>query len=68
MKEEYIKEYSTSRIIGIIQTESNGNAKAIDFSTRCILGYYDARRNVTMDTTYRCLYYGNMLAAFFVMR
>lgn len=39
-QEEYIRDYNTKKILGIIRTEPNGDQTAIDFTTRKILGYY----------------------------
>ena len=42
--EEYIRDFNTRQIIGIIKTEANGDKAAIDFATRKILGFYRASR------------------------
>ena len=61
MNRETIKDYS-GRIIGYIETESNGDKKVTDFSGR-ILGYYRKSQNTTVDFCGRIKYYGDMSGA-----
>lgn len=61
--EEYIRDYNTKQIIGIIRTENNGDQAAIDFATRKILGFYRASRDVTTDFIGRILTKGNTVVA-----
>jgi len=56
MKEEYIRDFKTRRIIGIIKTDTNGDKTAVDFDTRRILGFY--RKNLDHTTNF----YGVVLA------
>ena len=50
-------------IIGKIETDSNGDRVAKDFSGR-ILGRYIRSRDVTTDFCGTVLYYGDMVACF----
>lgn len=61
MSKETIKDerYNT---IGYIETMSDGKQKAIDKSYN-ILGYYDPKRNITEDKSYRKIAQGNVLSA-----
>lgn len=52
----------THRIIGYIETRSDGTLVAKDASHR-ILGYYDPRTDQTKNASYRILGYGNLLAS-----
>ena len=63
MNEEYIRDYNTKQILGIIRTENNGDQAAIDFATRKILGFYRASRDVTTDFIGRVLTKGNTVVA-----
>ena len=47
MTKETIRDFN-NRIIGYVETDSNGNKTARDFYNR-ILGYYDAEQKVTRD-------------------
>ena len=47
MTKETIRDFN-NRIIGYLETDSNGNKTARDFYNR-ILGYYDAEQKVTID-------------------
>lgn len=47
MQEEIIKDFY-HRIIGYVQTDSQGNKKAFDFYRR-LLGTYSKQQNVTKD-------------------
>ena len=61
--EEYIRDYNTRQIIGIIKTEANGDKAAIDFATRKILGFYRASRDVTTDFIGRVLTKGDTVVS-----
>lgn len=63
MKEEYIKNFNGS-IIGIIETDSNGDQIARSFPGRQILGYYRAKLNHTTDFYGRVIAQGNTVVAF----
>lgn len=63
-KEEYIRDFNTKKILGIIKTESNGDQVAIDFPSRKILGYYRVKYDYTTDFYGRILTHGNNVRAF----
>lgn len=50
------------RIIGYIETMADGKKKALDANFR-ILGFYDPRKNVTQDKSFRTIAQGDTLAA-----
>lgn len=54
--EEYIRDFKSRKIIGILRTLRNGDIEAREFSSRRILGYY--RKNIDMTTDF----YGRMIA------
>lgn len=62
-KEEFIRDFNTRQIIGIIRTKSNGDQVAIDFATRKILGFYRASRDATTDFLGRVLTRGNSVVS-----
>jgi len=49
MREEYIRDFDTRQIIGILRYEDNGDIYAVDFDTRQILGIYRASTDDTID-------------------
>lgn len=49
MREEYIRDFDTRQIIGILRHEDNGDIYAINFENRQILGIYRASTNDTID-------------------
>jgi hypothetical protein len=51
-----------SRILGYVETVSDGRQKALDASLRT-LGYYNPRRDVTMDADLRVIARGRVLPA-----
>ncbi len=61
MSQETIRDASY-RTIGYIETMPDGQKKALD-STYRILGYYDPKRNVTLDPTYRTVANGHVLSS-----
>lgn len=61
--QEYIRDFS-GKILGIIETCSNGDQIARDFSSRMILGYYRAAYNHTTDFYGRVVAKGNCVASF----
>lgn len=63
MSQEYIRDFA-GRILGIIETDSNGDQKAIDFDSRMVLGYYRAAPNHTTDFSGRIIAKGNCVSAF----
>lgn len=56
MTEEFIKDFNTRLVIGIVETDDNGDKIARDFQTRQILGYYKKKYNHTTD------FYGRVIA------
>ena len=63
MEEKAIKKFG-GKIIGYITTDAAGNKTVTDFSRR-VLGYYDARRDETMDFFKRVIAYGDISGVFF---
>lgn len=61
--EEYIRDYNTRKILGIVKTDPNGDQTAIDFTTRTVLGFYRASRDVTTDFLGRVLTKGNTVVS-----
>ena len=59
-KTEYIKDFA-GRILRIHEYAPNGDITVRDFSSRMILGYYRASRDVTTDFYGRVLYRGNAI-------
>jgi hypothetical protein len=51
-----------SRILGYVETVSDGRQKALDANLRT-LGYYNPRRDVTMDANLRVIARGRVLSA-----
>ena len=54
--EEYIRDFKTRKIIGIVRTLKNGDIEAREFDSRKILGYYRKNKDLTTD------FYGHMIA------
>lgn len=54
-KEEYIRDFNSRKIIGILRTLNNGDIEAREFSSRRVLGYYRKAVDTTTD------FYGRML-------
>lgn len=59
IKEEYIRDFKTMKVIGIIRIYENGDQAAVDFDTRQVLGYYRAELDHTTDFYGRVLTKGN---------
>ncbi|MBQ7712311.1 MAG: hypothetical protein IJT69_00695 [Clostridia bacterium] len=59
-KVEYVKDYA-GRILRIHEYAPNGDITVRGFSSRLILGYYRASRDVTTDFSGRVLYRGNAI-------
>lgn len=55
-KKEYIRDFQSRKIIGILYTLDNGDIEAREFSSRRILGFYRASRDTTID------FYGRMVS------
>ncbi len=54
--EEYIRDFQTRRLIGIVRTLRNGDIEVREFSSRRILGFYRKSLDTTTD------FYGRKLA------
>lgn len=63
MTQEYITDFMGKKL-GIIETDSNGDQRALDFNTRRILGYYKAAHNHTTDVMGRIVAKGNCVVSF----
>lgn len=63
-KEEYIRDFQSRLIIGILRTLRNGDIEAREFNSRKILGYYRRDRDVTTDFYGRMIAKGNCVVAF----
>ena len=62
--QDYIREYPSQKILGIIETDSNtGDQVARDYNTRKILGYYKASLNHTEDDLHRIIAKGNCVVS-----
>lgn len=62
MSREILKDRNF-RIIGYIDTDSQGKKKILDPNYR-VLGYFDPRTNRTTDANYRTIGNGDLLATF----
>lgn len=56
VKEEFIREFPSQKVIGILRTLPNGDQEAREFSSRRILGFYRAAKDMTTD------FYGRVIA------
>ena len=65
MAETTIRDFM-GRIIGFIETDSQGNKTVRDFQRR-ILGFYDAKQNVTQDFYRRIIARGDCCSMLFTM-
>lgn len=63
-REEYVRDFDTRQIIGILRYKINGDIEAIEFNTRKILGYYRANRDTTTDFYGRPVSRGNSVVSF----
>jgi hypothetical protein len=67
--EEYIKDFNTRQIIGILRHKPNGDIEAIDFASRQILGFYRASTDDTVDfRTRQVIAKGNCVVSFIYNR
>ena len=63
--EEYIRDFNTRQIIGILDHKPNGDIYAISFRTRQILGIYRASTNDTIEfNTRQVIAKGNCVVTF----
>lgn len=60
---EFLREYESKRIVGILETETNGDQTLREYPSRRILGYYRAKQNVTTDLYGRKISDGNTLSS-----
>lgn len=63
-QEEYIRDFSSRKIIGILKTLRNGDIEAREFDSRRILGYYRKDRDMTTDFYGKMIAKGNCVVAF----
>ena len=64
IKEEYIRDFNTRKIIGILRYKENGDIEAVEFNTRKILGFYRAKNDNTTDFLGRVKMKGNGVVSF----
>ena len=63
--EEYIRDFNTRQIIGILDHKPNGDIYAISFNTRQILAIYRAQYNDTIEfNTRQVVAKGNVAVSF----
>ena len=63
--QEYIRDFSTRLIIGILEHKPNGDIYAIDFDTRQILAIYRAEYDDTIEfNTRQVVAKGNVAVSF----
>lgn len=63
--EEYIRDFDTRQIIGILEYKPNGDIYAIEFSSRKILGIYRAGTDDTIEfNTRKVVTKGNSVVSF----
>ena len=53
-QEDYIRDFDTRMIIGILDHKSNGDIYAIEFSSRKILGIYRVSTDDTIEFNTSC--------------
>ena len=62
---EYIRDFDTRMIIGMLETRDGGDIYAIEFSTRKILGIYRVSTNDTIEfNTRKVVTKGNSVVSF----
>ena len=63
--EEYIRDFDTRQIIGILEKKQNGDIYAIEFSSRKILGIYRVSTDDTIEfNTRKVVTKGNSVVSF----
>ena len=62
--DEYIRDFQTRQIIGILRHRRNGDIEAVEFSSRRILGFYRADIDTTTDFYGRRIAKGNCVVSF----
>ena len=64
-KEEYVRDFNTRQIIGILRHKPNGDIEAVEFKSRKILAIYRASTDDTIEfTTRRVMTKGNTAVSF----
>jgi hypothetical protein len=64
-RDEYIRDFNTRQIIGILRYKPNGDIEAIEFTSRKILGFYRAATDDTVDfMTRKVVTKGNTVVSF----
>ena len=64
-REEYIRDFNTRQIIGILRHKPNGDIEAIEFKSRKILAIYRASTDDTIEfNTRRVVTKGNTAVSF----
>ena len=64
-QEDYIRDFDTRMIIGILDHKSNGDIYAIEFSSRKILGIYRVSTDDTIEfNTRKVVTKGNSVVSF----
>ena len=64
-QEEYIRDFETRMIIGILDHKPNGDIYAVEFSSRKILGIYRVSTDDTIEfTTRKVVTKGNSVVSF----
>ena len=63
-RDEYIRDFKTQQIMGILRYKPNGDIEAIEFNSRQILGFYRASTDSTTDFLGRIRAKGNCVASF----
>lgn len=64
-KEEYVRDFNTRQIIGILRHKPNGDIEAIEFKSRKILAIYRASTDDTIEFhTRKVITKGNTAVSF----
>ena len=64
-RDEYIKDFNTRKIIGILRYKPNGDIEAIEFNSWKILGFYRAATDDTVEfNTRKVVTKGNTVVSF----
>lgn len=64
-KEEYVRDFNTRQIIGILRHKPNGDIEAVEFKSRKILAIYRASTDDTVEfNTRRVVTKGNTAVSF----
>ena len=64
-KEEYIRDFNTRQIIGILRHKPNGDIEAIEFKSRKILAIYRVSTDDTIEfNTRKVVTKGNTVVSF----